>query len=145
MSSLEVRGSSQKIRISFGGVIQATSFKNIINFKETPKYDKKVVQRVGEKRDAENVQIRGYNLTWSLYEEDAACQAALEQIQAAYDAGQPFPDVTITVITTYLNGVVSATAYHPCTATPDDRDNAGATELIKWSWSAFAEEREKLL
>lgn len=52
----------------------------------------------------------------------------------------------MTLITNYIDGVTppSAVAYHPVTLKPDDRDAAGATEFIKWSWSGFAEERTPL-
>ena len=71
MASNRIRGQEATLRIMVDGALQGGSFIKVENFKITPKADLPDSDFLGEKESEPDVQVHGYNFSFTCHEEDS--------------------------------------------------------------------------
>jgi hypothetical protein len=99
--SQRTRGQEVTIRISVDGQIQQGSMFKVTDFTVTPRTDLNEADFLGELESDIDIQHHGFDLSWSIQDEDGVPIDLLSLIIDRERTHQKHPDVTITVIHTY--------------------------------------------
>lgn len=108
MASLNNKSRGQEVSVFVsidtggGGVVQAGSFTDVLDFDVKPMIDHQELHFLGETAAQFDLQINGYEFTFNLNEEDnSAVDNLLMPLVDRLDRGDQLPTVNLTVITKY--------------------------------------------
>jgi hypothetical protein len=96
--SSRIRGQEATIRVAVDGQIQAGSFFNVKDFSQTPRSDITEMDYLGQDETDLDFQHHGFDLSFSVDNEDSLTLEFLETIVTRERAHQRHPDITVMVI-----------------------------------------------
>ena len=99
--SQRIRGQEITMRIAVNNQIRGGSFFKVTEFEATPRTDLVEESFLGELEDDIDIQHHGYDLTWTVQNQDEKTLELLQEIIEAEQNAEAHPDITITVIHQY--------------------------------------------
>jgi hypothetical protein len=99
--SQRIRGQEISIRVAVDGRVQRGSFFKVTEFAVTPRTDLMEEGFLGELEDDLDIQHHGFDLSFTIQNQDQAALNYLSQIVALEQGHEQHPDIDITVFYAY--------------------------------------------
>lgn len=141
MSSNLTRAKEATIQVTVDGVRQRWS-RMIKNFKIKPDAERPRTRHVGQARAQGDIDIKGYELTFSCNRSDSGWWDLINAVQTADRNGAALPQITVAITYKYRGGASHTTTLSGCVDLfPDDLDTPESGYLTD-SWTGFFSEMD---
>jgi len=144
--SQRIRGQEITMRIAVDNRIRTGSFFKVTEFTSTPRTDLVEESFLGELEDDIDIQHHGYDLSWTVQNQDEKTLEFLQEIISAEQNAQKHPDITITVIHQYRETGArnQVEVYHDVFVKVSDNGFGGRKEYVTTGFEAKCKRKSLL-
>lgn len=134
---MRVRGQEYSGNVVVGGKLLVGSFAKMESLTFTPLADLKDSDFVGDEESEYDVQHHGWEVKWTIHQEDDSAIKLYLQLVAALKSGAPLPQMNFVGITTYRDPSIptSTKVAQNLRFKLDDEANSGRKEYVKNSFT----------
>lgn len=141
--SARIRGEEVTLKVAVDGRVLEGSMLKVKDFKVTPRTDLNEEDYLGEQESDIDIQHHGFDLSWSVDQEDSVALDFFQDIIAREQAHTAHPDITITAIYVYrITGVrPKIVTFRGCYVKQNDDNAGGRKERVTASFEAKCKRR----
>ena len=145
MSNNSIRGQETTFRVAVDGELLEGSVFNVNDWTVTERGELKETPFIGEDVDKIDYQHNGWDLSFTVQNQDAVVLEFLTKIVDRELNHQAHPDITITIIYNFRNNAgTRVEVYYNCYLRPTDISAGSRTDYVTSSFEAKAERRRLL-
>ena len=144
--SQRIRGQEVTMRVAVDSRIKTGSMFKVTDFTVTPRQDLVEESFLGELEDDIDIQHHGYDLSWSIQNQDEVALELLQDIVAREQNAETHPDVTITVIYAFREPGArnQVEVYHDVFVKINEQGFGGRKEYVTTSFEAKCKRKSLL-